>query len=43
MSSSASSQDTGLNSPGPPVRLSGRSTRSGSFWTSVIAMPFGQA
>ena len=42
MSSSASSQDTRSNSPAA-LRFSGWVTRSGSFWTSAIAMPFGHA
>ena len=42
ISSSASSQPTRSNSPTAFFR-SGCSTRSGSFWTSAIAIPFGQA
>jgi hypothetical protein len=42
MSSSASSQPTGSNSP-DGARRSGWSTRSGSFWTSAIAIPLGHA
>ena len=43
MSDIACSQVVRSNSPGPPLRRSGCSTRSGSFWTPVIAMPLGQA
>ena len=42
MSSSASSHETRSNSP-EALRLSGWVTRSGSFWISAIAIPFGQA
>src|SRR5882724_7729143 len=42
MSDSASSHDTGSNSPGPPTRLSGWRIRSGSFCTSAMAMPLVQ-
>src|SRR5882724_5418366 len=42
MSDSASSHDTGSNSPGPPTRLSGWRIRSGSFCTSAMAMPLAQ-
>ena len=42
MSSRASSQPTRSKLPSA-WRLSGCRTRSGSLWTSVIAIPFGQA
>jgi hypothetical protein len=42
MSPSASSNETGSNSPGPPTRLSGLRIRSGSFCTSAMAMPLAQ-
>jgi len=42
MSSRASSQVTSSNSPSGR-RRNGVSTRSGSFWMSVNAMPFGHA
>ncbi len=42
MSSSASSHETRSKSPAAFL-FSGWRTRSGSFWTSVIAMPLGQA
>ncbi len=42
ISVSATSQET-RSKPPDGVRLSGCRTRSGSFWTSVIAMPLGQA
>src|SRR5438270_95778 len=42
MSPNASSHVTRSNSPGPPTRFSGYSTRSGSFCTSAMAMPLAQ-
>src|SRR5438309_10262016 len=42
MSDSASSHDTRSNSPGPPTLLRGNRMRSGSFWTSAMAMPLVQ-
>ena len=42
MSSRASGQVT-RSKPPSGLRRSGCSTRSGSFWTSAIAIPFGQA
>ncbi len=41
MSAIAVSHETRSNSPVSARRRSGCVTRSGSFWTSVIAMPFG--
>ncbi len=43
MSLMASSQVTRSNSPGPPLRRRGYTTRSGSFCTPSIAIPFGHA
>jgi hypothetical protein len=43
MSLIASSQVTRSNSPGPPVRFNGYTTRSGSLCTSAMAMPLGHA
>ena len=42
MSAIAVSHETRSNSPSA-VRRSGWVTRSGSFWISAIAIPFGQA
>ena len=39
----ACSQVVRSNSPGPPLRRIGWITRSGSFWTPVMAIPLGQA
>ena len=42
MSLMACSHDTRSNSP-PGMRFSGWRTRSASFWTSAMAIPFGHA